>query len=55
MTAHADDSIWADRSGFDLENWSTDPLPKLRDCVRSSFRGDTIQHQVNCGDVQQCF
>jgi len=28
---------------------------ELRDCVRSSFWGDTIQHQANCGDVQQCF
>jgi hypothetical protein len=27
----------------------------IRDCVRSSFWGDTIQHQANCGDVQQCF
>ena len=27
----------------------------LRDCMRSPFRGDTVQHQANCGDVQQCF
>jgi hypothetical protein len=27
----------------------------LRDCVRSSFWSETIQHQANCVNVEQCF
>jgi hypothetical protein len=44
---------------FEARNPATGELlgtrPELRDSVRSSFWGDTIRHQANCGDVQQCF